>query len=657
MAAGDKANPGSESEALFAGVFAGFPWSSLKFPQTLTGLPGGSKGLFLLSAVRRLRKPASVVCIDDVEAEGLVADMEAWENLQPAGVRPTLLYYPEGDPAARVAALGALKAAGPVILVTSQGALGLSTLSPAQLGAQTLELRPGQSYPRGALLETLAQGGYSRTDMVELEGELAVRGEVVDVWPPASEKPWRLLFDGDQLESLREFSSATQRSEAYLDPQKLLPVQETKAAGTLADHIPAEAIWFWDDVEPERVGVPESRGIGETPNDPSAPDTPERRSADTILYKGLPPAGAVDMGFHSTTGLASGVATAAQEAARWKAAGGRVLFFSHNTGESERLAELLDEQLGARGTEGMEFVVGPLRNGFMTTKRQGADVAGENASIDRPVSPSPRHPASLLVLTNSEIFGRRRHRARPPKFKGGVAIDQVRDIRPGDYVVHEYYGIGRYKGLDLLKAAGTEAEYLKLEYAKGDRLYVPLYDFKQVQKYSGSEGKSPRLNSLDTATWERVKARVKESVQDVAKDLLKVHAARAALPGYAYPPDSHLEEEFAASFLYEETADQIHAINDVKRDMESPRPMDRLILGDVGYGKTEVAMRAAFKAVTDSKQVAVLVPTTILAEQHFRTFKERFADYPARIGMLSRFQTAAEEKETLVGIASGAIDV
>jgi transcription-repair coupling factor (superfamily II helicase) len=262
-----------------------------------------------------------------------------------------------------------------------------------------------------------------------------------------------------------------------------------------------------------------------------------------------------------------------------------------------------------------------------------------------------------LVITNAEIFGRYRHRPRLPKFKGGGAIREIQDIRPSDYVVHEYYGIGRYKGLELLHAGGHDAEYLKLEYAKGDRLYVPLYDFKQVQKYSGAEGGSPRLSSLDTSAWERVKARVKENIQELARDLLKVHAARAALPGHAYPDDSHLEQEFTSSFHYEETPDQTKAIADVKKDMESSKPMDRLILGDVGYGKTEVAMRAAMKAISDSKQVAVLVPTTILAEQHFRTFTERFADYPARIGMLSRFQSAKEEKETLLAMAAGALDI
>lgn len=597
----------------------------------LTGLPGGSKAFLVLSLAVQFKRSILLITSDDVEAEGLLADLEAWASLFPPQNRPSLLLFPENDASVRLSSLGEWVQRPWAVATCSLASLQSPTLSPEQLQARTFELRPGRSYPRSQLLERLAEGGYQRTDMVEMPGEMAVRGEVMDLWPPGKAKPWRLLFDGDTLESLREFNAGTQRSEAYLTPQMLLPMKESQAAGRLADHVPSNTLWFWDEVDPL------------TPPPPLRPPTAQWRAQGGkglpvnmeeryhVLYKGLGPAGAIDAGFKSTAGLATGLARAALEAKRRRSEGWSVFFFSHNIGESERLGELLEEQLGAQGTKGMEFIIGPLRSGFFCS--------------------------GLLVFTNAEIFGRYRHRPRLPKFKGGQALQDVRDIRPGDYVVHEHYGIGRYKGLDLLHAGGQEAEFLKLEYRGGDRLYVPLADFRQIQKYSGSEGKSPRLNSLDTAAWERVKARVKEGVQELAKDLLKIHAARAALPGHAFPADSHLEEEFAASFLFEETSDQIKAITDVKKDMEAPQPMDRLILGDVGYGKTEVAMRAAFKAVVDSKQVAVLVPTTILAEQHYRTFQERFADYPARIGLLSRFQHPKEEKETLLGLANGTLDI
>lgn len=579
-----------------------------KESSCVTGLPGGSKAYVVASYLAKTRKSMVLLTQEDLEADGLAADLDAWTALLPAGERPAVIYFPALDEPMRVAALGRWTEEPFAILLSSKAALEKPVYAPEQMNAKSFELRPGRDYPRSVFLEKLAQGGFSRTDMVEMEGELAVRGEIVDVWAAGQEKPWRLLFDGDTLESIRAFSPGTQRSEGYLSPQKLLPFKETQPDGSLRDYVTPETPWFWDDLDPVD-GTGTSR----------------------FVYKSLPPMEAIDLGFKSTVGLVAGIERAAQEARQAKAAGKQVIFFSHNAGESERLAELLDEQWGARGGDGLTFVVGPLRDGFMNDQ--------------------------LLVLTNAEIFGRYRHRPRAPRYKGGGRIREVSDLRKGDYVVHEHFGIGRYKGLELVSTLGQEAEFLKLEYSKGDKLYVPLAEFKQVQKYSGSEGKTPRLGSLDSASWENVKARVKESVREIAKDLLKVHATRAALPGHAFPADAHLEQEFSASFLYEETADQIRAIAEVKHDMEMTKPMDRLILGDVGYGKTEVAMRAAMKAIVDSKQVAVLVPTTILAEQHFRTFSERFADYPAKIGMLSRFQSLKEVKETLVGIANGSIDI
>jgi transcription-repair coupling factor (superfamily II helicase) len=616
-------------------------------PVPLTGLPGGSKALFLLTLAKDAKAPVVVVTADDVEADGLIADMEAWATFMPGVQRPPLLLFPEMDPVLRIASLGEWKKTPRSIIVASSAALQKPTFSPKELSNLVFELRPGQPYPRTALLEKLASGGYERVEVVEMEGESAIRGEIVDVWPPGAPKPWRLLFNGDTLESLREFSSGTQRSEAYLQPQLLLPFKESGKAGLLVEFAPTESIWFWDEVEEQRHGDTETRGHGE-----KTTASPRPRVSASIVYRGLPGPDAIDAGARSITGLVSGLPIAAKEIQLRKSSGSTVFLFCHNAGECERLGELLEEQVGARGSEGIEFAVGPLRSGFYLDGVSSSEflVPGQNEKLET-------RNQKLFVATNSEIFGRYRHRPRLPKFKGGQEVREARDLKPGEYVVHEHYGIGRYKGLELVNAGGQEADFLKLEYAKGDRLFVPLADFKQVQKYSGSEGKSPRLNSLDTVTWERVKARVKESIQELAKDLLKVHAARAAIPGHAFPADSHLEEEFGASFIYDETPDQIKAIAAVKQDMESPKPMDRVVLGDVGYGKTEVAMRAALKAVIDDKQVAVLVPTTILAEQHFRTFTERFADYPVRIGMLSRFQSAKEIRDALEGAANGTLDV
>jgi transcription-repair coupling factor (superfamily II helicase) len=263
----------------------------------------------------------------------------------------------------------------------------------------------------------------------------------------------------------------------------------------------------------------------------------------------------------------------------------------------------------------------------------------------------------VAILANSEIFGRYRKRVRLPKFEGGGALSSIMDIRTSDFVVHEKHGIGRYSGLKNLKVGGLMSEYLTLEYKGGDRLYVPIFELQQVQKYMGAEGKRPPLSSLDGAAWERIKSKVKEDVAKLAADLLRKAAKRTVRPGFAYPSRTRLEEEFAASFIYSLTPDQAKTLEEVERDMMAPRAMDRLICGDVGYGKTEVAMRAALKSALAAKQVCLLCPTTILAEQHARNFIERFADYPVTVNFLSRFQDKAKQKEVLDGVANGSIDV
>lgn len=264
----------------------------------------------------------------------------------------------------------------------------------------------------------------------------------------------------------------------------------------------------------------------------------------------------------------------------------------------------------------------------------------------------------LALVTDWEIFGRRK-RGRPLRRKPGVEnrISHFTDLKPGDYVVHVNHGIGRYIGLKKLEVSGTVKDYLFIQYAGDDKLYVPTDQIELIQKYLGAEGIAPKLYRLGGQEWHRVKQRVKESVREMAEGLLELYAARQKVPGHSYPPDTPWQKEFEEAFPYEETPDQLRAIAEIKKDMEAHRPMDRLLCGDVGYGKTEVAIRAAFKAVTDSKQVAVLVPTTILAQQHFNTFTERFGGYPVQIEMLSRFRTVGEQQEVIRKVKQGQVDI
>jgi len=265
--------------------------------------------------------------------------------------------------------------------------------------------------------------------------------------------------------------------------------------------------------------------------------------------------------------------------------------------------------------------------------------------------------ARLVVITETEIFGGRRKKSRP-RTRTADRLEPLTDLKAGDYVVHVNHGIGRYKGIVSLNIGGVQKDYLLVQYAGADKLYVPTDQVGLIQKYLGAEAESaPRLSRLGGGEWSRVKGRVKEAVREMAHELLALYAARQSLPGYAFSPDTVWQKDFEEAFPYQETPDQLKAIAEVKADMERPRPMDRLLCGDVGYGKTEVALRAAFKAVMDGKQVAVLVPTTILAQQHFNTFRERFAGYPVTIEVLSRFRTPREQRQVLAGLADGRVDI
>lgn len=314
---------------------------------------------------------------------------------------------------------------------------------------------------------------------------------------------------------------------------------------------------------------------------------------------------------------------------KWHGDDWNVTVFCHNNGERDRLEELL----GSRSVWLPKFIVGEVEHGFLLPEYRRA------------------------VLTNSEIFGRYRKRLRLPKFEGAGALASPFDIRTGDFLVHEKHGIGRYLGLQSLKVGKVSSEYLAVEYKGGDKLYVPIFEIQQVQKYSGAEGKRPALSSLDAASWERIKSKVKEDVAKLAAQLLRSAAKRSLRPGFAFPSRTHLEEEFADSFVYKLTEDQKRTLQDVEADMVAAKAMDRLICGDVGYGKTEVAMRAALKCALAGKQVGFLCPTTILAEQHFRNFSERMADYPVTVGLLSRFQDKAEQKKIIENVAKGAVDI
>ncbi|OGS01966.1 MAG: hypothetical protein A3G41_01925 [Elusimicrobia bacterium RIFCSPLOWO2_12_FULL_59_9] len=336
-------------------------------------------------------------------------------------------------------------------------------------------------------------------------------------------------------------------------------------------------------------------------------------------------------GFKSHASFQGSVDLALRQIRQWAESGCRVFLFSLNRGEEERLQELLDLKEFAPGV--CQFLIGPLASGFFHESGRAA------------------------FLTSGEIFNRS-YRVGYGRWAGGARASGPKrfgwaDLKGGDYVVHRHYGVARYLGMKTIQ----DQDCLCLAFKGEDKVYVPLHEFGMVQKFIGADGKRPKLSSLNTRGWEAVQNRVKEGVRELAAELLRSEALRRARPGHAFAPDGHLEEEFAEAFPFEETPDQKKAIEEIKLDLCSPRAMERLVVGDVGFGKTEVAMRAAFKCALDSRQVAVLVPTTILADQHFHTFRKRFAEYPVSVGRLSRFQSAKEEKQTLAGLQTGVCDV
>ncbi len=479
------------------------------------------------------------------------------------------------------------------LLIASKEALDLPCDPPENLSKRTLRIKPGLTIQRHHFEEILADGGYTRNDWTDQVGEYSIRGDVIDIWPAGIDAPVRIIWNVDTVEAIRRIDVHSQRSDVYERELLIAPVR-AGTTSTLAQIIP-EGISQFIFSEP---------ADGEFQN-PMAFTGNMNRLRETLQH--------------------------------WHDEDWKVALFCHNQGEKDRLEELLTDPInGFKGTRPpwlAPVYIGDMEHGFVHPTRR------------------------IAVLTNSEIFGRYRKRLRMPKFESGSTLSSLLEIKPSDYLVHERYGVGRYAGLNSIKVGKITTEFLTLEYKGGDRIYVPVFELQQVQKYLGAEGKRPPLSSLDTAAWERVKSKVKEDVAKLAKELLAKAAKRSIRPGYAFPPKSHLEEEFGASFLYKLTSDQVKTLEEVEADMVRSRPMDRLICGDVGFGKTEVAMRAALKAALAAKQVVVLCPTTILAEQHFRNFSDRMADYPVTVALLSRFQEKSKQKEILESAAKGGIDI
>src|SRR5215475_963587 len=550
------------------------------------------------------------------------------------------------------------------------------------------------------LIRHLGSVGYTRTEMVELPGQFAVRGGIIDVFSPEAMRPVRIELLGDTVESVREFDARTQRSIAPVNRTTLLPLTE-RAVPTPESVVANDP----DDWEARSVfGPPEEAGTAslfELSESSLRPivflDEPQalreaaqqQLAAATEVYErhghaNSPPpshyfwteeqiaAALAKTSQIDLEQLALGIGATPQfevssrPSARFHgdvvacmgdvksqlASGGHVFLTAASVGEIERFADICREYE-------VPYALGESEEAAAGFTAEGAQESAGLLLIRAPFSEGVSFPeANLTIYGHADLFDVTPTFERPShKIRTSGFFSDFAELKPGDFVVHVDHGIGQFEGLRAIESDGHRGEFMLLRYAEDARLYVPLERMDLVQSYRVVEGAEPPLDKLGGTAWTTRKAKVRKSLEDMADQLLALYASRKAARGFAFSADGHFQREFEDSFEFEETNDQNAAIADIKRDMERETPMDRLLCGDVGYGKTEVAMRAAFKAINDSKQVAVLAPTTVLAFQHFESFKRRFAVFPARIEMLSRFRSAAEQKKILADLEAGKVDI
>jgi transcription-repair coupling factor (superfamily II helicase) len=606
----------------------------------IAGLTGSARALVVAELLREHPRPALVVTAKLAAAHEFAADLRCFGA--------PVAEFPEREPrlwrgghhreadAERALICRRLLAGEAIVVVGTQIAVGMALPAPGDFRDATVRLAVGDSLDRELLVAALERAGYERVDLVVEIGQWSVRGGIVDVFTPEHSAPARIEFSGDEVESIRLFDPTSQRSRRALTELALLPLETPSSPSgdrSLLDYLPVDAPVF---VESARV-------LDDPPeDDPAAAPLADRMGRRPRIELPLiePTAGAFVLDTRTVGRYAGKFAQLADDLKRWRAEGFTVRLVAADEHQAEHLRQILREHdveaaraAALDGGDGLAIVVGDCAGGFA--------IPG----------------LGLTVLTESEIFGARRRTLKRPKFQRGSPLTAFTDLAVGDLVVHEDHGIGRYLGLRTMTVGDRQGDFLLLEYAEGNRLYLPVERLDLVSKYLGGDAAAARLDRLGGVSWQRVKESVRTALREMAEELLKLYARRAVSERPAFPPDAPWQREFEAAFRFEETPDQLRAIEDVKRDLEAPRPMDRLVAGDVGYGKTEVALRAAFKVVAGGGQVAVLVPTTVLAQQHWTTFVDRFAPFPVRVELLSRFRSASEQKAVVEGLKNGTVDV
>ena len=634
----------------------------------MSGLHGSSDALLVAALAKRIPTRLILIVSDDVAgAERWLADLSQLVESDTGGALPVAFYPPresfgEAEPHAEIAgervetlermARGAVR-----LVVTTSRAILERTQLPGALESSRLEIRKGDTRRPESLAEHLESIGFERMPMVEDVAQFSMRGGIFDIYGFGMSEPVRLEFLGDDITELRHFDLVTQRSTRDAEVALVLPVDGAVTSATEKEserssirallppdtlivvpqgtHIAPEAERTWSEAE-HHIELARRRGE-DVPDREELYESPETMlsSMDQFgrLTLGANPAD-VTLPFRPPELIQRDINVLKAVVAD------RIptLILCDNAGQSERLDELLNDDR----VSGATLAIGVLQGGFV-------------------IPPSERSPG-LRVLTDHEIFRRERRIRRSRKYAAGTPVESLTALKPGDYVVHLEHGVGIYRGIEKMFVQESTIEVAVIEYEGGSRLNVPLYRIDQIERYRSADDITgdavpPRLHTLGGKRWKQQRDRTRAAIQEMTVELLDLYARRKVATRPPHFPDTVWQRQLESSFLFEDTPDQRTATTDVKSDMERPRPMDRLLVGDVGYGKTEIAIRAAFKAVQSEKQVVILVPTTILAEQHARTFEERLADFPISVKTLSRFQTAKEQDAVIAGLKEKKVDI
>jgi transcription-repair coupling factor (superfamily II helicase) len=522
------------------------------------------------------------------------------------------------------------------ILLTSPKTLAKEILTEESFKENIISLKKGEEYLFEELILKLKQYNFTRKNLVEEENDYAVRGGIIDIFPENLNQPVRIEFFGDTIESIRDFDPVTQRSISQLNDVEILPsldeMSSLQSTNKLINYVKDETVFLLD--EPDLIKHEHEEIYFAMVKYPRSYFSGfPLVKADSINENDKPKIKEIVFDAKSQPSFNSNIKLFVENLKELHNQSYDTYITCTDDYQVKRTRELIEDMNEAGELAEIKYIDNSFHEGF--------------------ISPADK----IAVYTEHEVFGRYYRAAKRKRKFGGITFKELSTVNYGDFMVHQNFGIGKYAGLKKITSGGIEQEAVKLLYKDNDIVFVNLNSIHLIKKYSAQEGVTPKLNKLGGSEWEKVKQRTKKKIQDIARDLILLYSKRKSQKGFKFSADSVWQKELEASFMYEDTPDQISATEAIKADMESEHPMDRLVCGDVGFGKTEVAVRAAFKAVLDNKQVAVLVPTTILAEQHYNTFKDRLSNWAVEVEHLSRFKTKKEQKEILAKLADGKINI